>query len=100
MNIFTFNKFNLNKMKSKELKKNIIKFYLSNKYSILKSNKIIKIAYRNLYFYKYSSISYFRRSCLVTGNCRSVSRFFKLSRYTSRYYASNGFFNGLRKSSF
>src|SRR3954470_6567440 len=100
MNLFTFGKFKLNLMKRKELKKNINKFYLSNKYSSFKSNKIIKNIYRNKYFYKYSSISYYRRSCLVTGNCRSVFKFFKLSRYTCKANASNGLLVGLRKSSF
>lgn len=100
MNIFSFNKFKLDKMRRKELKRNISKFYLSNKYSKFKSNKIIKIMYRNHYFYKYSSISYYRRACLVTGNCRSVFRFFKLSRYTCKSLASDGLFTGLRKASF
>ena len=100
MRLHSFNKFNIKLMKLKEVKKNLSKFYLSNKYSILKSNKIIKMIYRNLYFYKYSSKSYYRTSCLITGNCRSVFRFFKLSRYTSRNYASNGLLTGLRKASF
>ena len=42
------------------------KFILLNKNSNLKSNIIIKMIYRNLYFYKYSSISFFRRSCVRT----------------------------------
>jgi ribosomal protein S14 len=100
MRIFTFNKYKISFMKKNELKKNITKFYLSNKYSILKSDKIIKKAYKNGYFNKYSSTSFFRRSCLITGNCRSVSRFFKLSRYTSKEFASNGLLTGLRKASF
>ena len=100
MNIFTFNKFNINLMKSKELNKNLSKFILSTKYSILKSNKIIKIAYKNMYFYKFSSVSYFRKSCLLSGNCRAVSRYFKLSRYICKKYASNGLLTGLRKASF
>jgi ribosomal protein S14 len=100
MNIFTFNKINLNLMQSKELNHNLVKFILSNKYSILKSKKIIKMAYKNLYFYKFSSISYFRKSCLISGNCRSVFKFFKLSRYICKQYASNGLFTGLRKASF
>lgn len=100
MNLFTFNKFKTKKMIDKELKKNMTKFYLSNKSDILKSDKIFRKAYNNTYFYKFSSRSYFRRSCLVTGNCRSVFRFFKLSRYTCRLYASNGILIGLRKASF
>ena len=87
-------------MQVKEVRKNLSKFYLSTNYRFFKSNKLIKIIYKNFYFYKYASRSFFRTSCLITGNCRSVSRFFKLSRYTCRYYASNGFFIGLRKASF
>ena len=100
MNIFAFKKFKLNKMIKKELKKNLIKFFLANQYNNFKSNKIIKFIYRNEYYYKYASISFFRRSCLLSGNCKSVFRFFKLSRYLCRYYASNGFISGLRKASF
>lgn len=81
MNLFNFNRYKIKLMIKKELKKNFIKFFLSNKSSFLKSDKIIKIAYRNAYFYKQSSVSFFRRNCLVSGNCRSVFRFFKLSRY-------------------
>jgi hypothetical protein len=60
------NKFETIKMEKKELKKNLSKFMLLNKYSNLKSDKIIKMVYRNFYFYKYSSISFFRRSCVIT----------------------------------
>ena len=96
----SFNKFKIKLLLNKEMKKNLIKFFLSNKYSNFKSNKLIKLAYNNLYFYKFSSISYFRRCCLVTGNCKSVFSFFKLSRYTVRLYASKGVLIGLRKASF
>jgi len=100
MNIKNFKKFDLKRMQNKELNKNLIKFIISNKYSILKSNKIIKLAYSSFYFYKFSSISFFRRSCLYSGNCRSVFRFFKMSRFKCRFYASSGILNGLRKASF
>ena len=100
MNIYTFNKYNIKGLVIKELKKNLIKFFLSNQYNNFRSNKIMKFIYRNKFYYKYSSISFYRRSCLLSGNCRSVHRFFKLSRYLCRYYASNGFIIGLRKSSF
>lgn len=100
MNLYTFNKFKIKIMIKKEIKKNIIKYFLINKYSNFKSNKIIKWTYKNLYFYKFSSISYFCRSCLITGNCKAVSRFFKLSRYTIRNNASKGWLVGLRKASF
>jgi ribosomal protein S14 len=100
MNIFAFKKYKLKNLINKELKKNLIKYFLSNQYRNFKSNKIIKFIYRNKFFYKYNSISFFRRSCLVSGNCRSVFRFFKLSRYHCKYYASNGYISGLRKASF
>lgn len=100
MNIKNFIKFNTKNMIQKEIYKNLTKFFISNKYKILKSNQIIKIAYRNKYFLKQASTSFFRRSCLLLGTCRSVFRFFKMSRYKCRYYASNGFFTGLRKASF
>lgn len=100
MNIFAFDKYDLKLMLNKELKKNLLKFFLANQYKNFKSNKIIKFIYRNKFYYKYSSVSFFRRSCLLSGNCKSVSRFFKLSRYYCRYYASNGFIIGLRKASF
>lgn len=100
MRIYNFKKYKINKMISKELKKNLIKFFLANQYNKFKSNKIIKFIYRNKFYYKFSSISYFRRSCILSGNCRSVFRHFKLSRYLCRLYASNGYLVGLRKASF
>ena len=93
-------KFEINKMIKKELKKNFSKFILLNKCYSLKSNILIKMIYRNFYFYKYSSISFFRRSCVKTMWSRSVFRFFKLCRYSSRFYFSNGFFLGVRLASF
>jgi ribosomal protein S14 len=100
MNIFTFKKYNIKRLYNKELKKNLIKYFLSNQYNNFKSNKIIKFIYRNKFYHKYSSVSFFRRSCLISGNCRSVFRFFKLSRYLCKHYASNGYIVGLRKASF
>jgi ribosomal protein S14 len=100
MNRKNFAKFNINLMIKKELYKNFTKFFISNKFKLLKSKKIIKIAYRNSYFLKQASTSFFRRSCLFLGTCRSVFRFFKMSRYTCKHYASYGFLTGLRKSSF
>ena len=100
MTKYSFKKFKINILIKNEWKKNIIKFFLSNNYSNFKSKKIINLIYKNLYFYKYASISFFRRSCLITGNCKSVFCFFKLSRYTIRTLVSNGFLIGLRKASF
>jgi len=100
MNIFCFKKYNIKGLIRKELKKNIIKYFLSNQCNIFQSNKIIKFIYRNKFYYKYMSLSFFRRHCLLSGNGKSIFRFFKLSRYLCKHYASNGFITGLRKSSF
>jgi len=100
MNLFAFKKYKIKGLINKELKKNLIKYFLSNQYKNFKSNKIMKFIYRNKFYYKYYSVSFFRRSCILSGNCRSVSRLFKLSRYLCRYYASNGLISGLRKASF
>jgi len=100
MNIFSFKKYKIKGLINKELKKNLIKYFLSNQYKNFKSNSIIKFIYRNKFYYKYYSRSFFRRNCILSGNSRSVFRLFKLSRYLCRYYASNGYISGLRKSSF
>ena len=100
MNIFAFKKYKIKVLINKELKKNIIKYFLLNQSKNFKSNKIIKFIYRNKFYYKYSSISFFRRNCLISGNSKSVFRLFKLSRYHCKYYASNGYIVGLRNSSF
>lgn len=100
MNIFAFKKYKVNQMVNKELKKNLIKYFLLNQYKNFKSNKIMKFIYRNKFYYKYSSRSFFRRCCLLSGNGKSVFRFFKLSRFLCRYYGSNGYLGGLRKASF
>lgn len=94
------NKYNIKRMIRIEVKKNLTKYFIANKYKTLKSNKIIKMAYRNNFFSKNASISYFRRSCLKLGGSRSVFKFFKMSRYACRYFALNGFLTGLRKASF
>ncbi len=53
----------------------------------------------NKYFFKFS-ISFFRNSCLFTGNARSVFRLFRLCRHSAKACASNGSLIGMRKSSF
>ena len=100
MRVKNLNKFDFKCMINKELYKNYVKYFISNNYSILKSDKITKVAYKNFYFFKFSSKSFYRRSCIRTGLCRSVFRFFKLSRYTCRFFASNGLFIGVSKASF
>lgn len=76
----------------------ILKGLLSNK-NFTRKEKI----YFGLIFLNYSkntSIAFYRRSCVMTGNSRSVFRRFKLVRHWSKDFASNGKIVGLRKASF
>jgi ribosomal protein S14 len=82
-----------------ELKKNCAKAILHSKYKCFKSINFYRSISKTL-LNKKSSISFFRRSCLITGNCRSVSRKFKMVRHFCKHYASYGLISGLRKSSF
>jgi ribosomal protein S14 len=81
-----------------EMNKLILKSLMAN-FNFNMNNKIywtqIWVQYN-----KFSSISFYRRSCLITGFSRSVSRRFKLVRHFCKNYASNGLLMGLRKSSF
>jgi len=72
----------------------------------LLSNEDFSLFFR-FYFYqllknypKYSSISFYRRYCVLTGYTKSIFRLFKLSRHQCKRFASNGFLMGMRKSSF
>lgn len=54
-------------------------------------------------FYKLpidSSISRYRTYCMLRLHSRAIFKFFKLSRHTMKYCASNGLLTGFRKSSF
>lgn len=61
---------------------------------------------RFYFFYllqKYSaegSLSIFRRFCSVNGYSKSIFRLFKMSRHSSKRFASLGLLVGMRKSSF
>jgi len=48
----------------------------------------------------HSSLSFYRRSCLLTGHTRSVFRLFKLCRHQVKFLSSFGEVIGLRKASF
>lgn len=73
--------------------------------SLLRDFSFINI-YRFYFNYKLSSynkntfFTSFRRSCFLTNYPRSFVRFFKLSRHQAKFYASDGYLNGMRKSSF
>jgi ribosomal protein S14 len=81
-----------------ELNKLILKGLMSN-YKFGLRQKI----YFSRHFGKFdksSSVSFYRRSCLITGQPRSVFRRFKLVRHQCKIFASNGLLIGLRKASF
>lgn len=81
-----------------EMNKWILKSLLSNKK--FKLNE--KIYFGSLFakYTKISSISYYRKYCIMTGNSRSVFRRFKMVRHWCKSYASDGYIVGLRKASF
>lgn len=81
-----------------EMNKIILKSLLSNKFF-----KINEKIYFGLLFDKYtkvSSIAYYRRFCIITGNSRSVFRRFKMVRHWCKFFASHGYIAGIRKASF
>jgi ribosomal protein S14 len=81
-----------------EIKKIVLKSLLySEVYSF-----IFKLIF-DFHFKKFkftSSISRYRRYCMVLGNCRAVLQRFRLSRHCCKKYATLGFCSGLRKASF
>lgn len=101
MHLSNFNKYRkgLKRFVIIELRKNCIKAILNNKYKDFKSLKFYKYI-NNTILKKQSSLSFYRRSCLLTGNCRSVFRKFKMVRHFCKSYASLGLIAGLRKASF
>jgi ribosomal protein S14 len=100
MHLSNFKKYDITLMEKLELKKNVSKMLLSGCFDQFKSLRFHIYLGKHKYFSKYGSISYFRRSCIYSGICRSVFRKFKLSRYKVKFYSSYGLLNGLRKASF
>lgn len=82
----------------KELNKLVLRGLLAN-YDFNFLDRVFFFKRFSKYFFKYS-ISFFRNSCLFTGNARSIFRLFKLCRHSAKTYASNGSLMGMRKSSF
>lgn len=88
--VYAFKKVELNKIVLKSLLRdfsflNIYRFYFNYKLS------------------SYNKSTFFtaiRRSCFLTNYPKSFIRFFKLSRHQAKFYASDGYLNGIRKSSF
>ena len=67
---------------------------------------ILKNDYFFLNLYKYSklrnsinntSICKIRNRCIINGKSRSVYNKYRLSRHMFKYYASNGYLNGIKK---
>lgn len=81
-----------------ELNKIVLKSLLSSS----DFNFLIRIYIFSLLqkYSSYSSFSYFRRICSISGYTKSVFRLFQMSRHNSKKYASLGLLQGMRKSSF
>lgn len=89
---------NIEEFSKTELRRCVLKFLVrSSDFSFI--NHIFFTVSLRKYNKKYS-ISSFRRTSIISGYPRSVSRFFKLSRHENKYYASFGKLVGVRKSSF
>jgi small subunit ribosomal protein S14 len=84
--------------KRSEISKLVLKSLLASS-SFFFSEKVFFYKAFQKFSFK-SSISFYRRSCLITGSSRSVFKMFKLSRNQSKAKASHGYIVGLRKSSF
>ena len=100
MHIANFRKFNNYKKIHLEFRFNISKGILSGCYINFKSLRFMKYLMYKGFYKRCSSKSFFRRSCLYSGNCRSVFRKFKLDRYRVKHLGSYGFLTGLRRASF
>jgi ribosomal protein S14 len=81
-----------------ELEKNIIKSVLSNT-TIDKKYKL-SVYEEFLMFKKVSSISYYRRYCIVNLNGRAVFKHFKLHRLVCKKWMGQGLLIGVRRASF
>ena len=80
------------------MNKLILKGLLSNKSFPLNSKIYLGLLFSN--YNKNQSIAFYRRSCVMTGNSRSVFRKFKMVRHWCKLFASEGKLVGMRKSSF
>jgi hypothetical protein len=96
-------------MQSKKLKKDLHnrQFFLSKE---LKINIIRKILFK--YFFHYDNLKHFilkkikinffitrlKNYCILTGHCKKISIFFKISKFQIKKLSNLGFIFGLRKS--
>jgi len=81
-----------------ELEKNMLKAILSN--SLL--DKELKLyAYEQFITYKKrSSVSYYRKYCIINFNGRAVFKHFKLHRLVCKKWMGQGLLLGVRRASF
>lgn len=81
-----------------EIKKMVLKSLINNNFY----NFNYKLYFSKI-FYNFpinSAISRYRTYCMLRLHSRAIFKFFKLSRHTMKYCASNGLLTGFRKSSF
>jgi len=81
-----------------EIDKTLLKSLLSYFHSQHKSRYYLFDLMRR--FRQKASLSFIRRSCVLSGYTKSVFQKFKLSRHSGKFLASNGYLIGYRKSSF
>ena len=81
-----------------ELNKLLLKSILADE--LLTRNQKLFAYAQFLAYKKTTSISYYRRYCLVNFNGRAVFQHFKLHRLVCKKWASKGLLIGMRKASF
>ena len=86
-------------MKNVEVHKTVLKSLMREQNNLALDSRIHFTIKLNS-FNKLSSLSLFRRFCLISNYPKSVFRFFKLSRHSCKLMASMGLLSGMRKSSF
>ena len=84
--------------KKVELQKILLKSIMKD-YNLNKISRVY-LGYKLYDYNKYSFFTCLRKSCVISNYPRSVSRLFKMTRHCVKYYASNGYIMGIRKSSF
>jgi len=98
MAVYWYKRNRRNHLINNEMNKLILKSLMLNKFFIY--NQKIYLGQLFAKYKKFTSISYYRRYCVITGNSKSIFRKFKMVRHWCKFYASNGYIVGLRKASF
>lgn len=89
---------NIKKFKNVEYNRILLKSLLSNP----DFNNMQRFYFSFIFnrYYPHITSSFYRRFCIISKYPKSVFRFFKLSRFVSKDFASKGLLVGMRKSSF